>query len=344
MVKTVQIVSLSRGLIGESFVEHEVKLGVSRLESMGLKVTFSEHALKGIDYIKEHPDKRALDLIEAYKDPEVDMILCAIGGDDTYRLLPYLFENDELKSVVNDKVFLGFSDTTMNHLMLHKLGVKTFYGQSFLADVCELDKEMLPYSKAYLEELIRTGSIREIRPSDVWYEERKGFGPEQMGTPRVEHPNTGFELLQGNPVFEGKILGGCIDSIYDIFDNSRYADSVELCKKYSLFPAVEDWRGRILLLETSEEVPMPEMYKKMLLALKEYGVFDVVSGVLVGKPKDEIYAEEYKQLLVEVIDNPKLSVVCNVNIGHATPRCIIPFGVDAVVDVEKQRISFSDDM
>lgn len=82
----------------------------------------------------------------------------------------------------------------------------------------------------------------------------------------------------------------------------------------------------------------------MLLALKEYGVFDVVSGVLIGKPKDEIYAEEYKQLLVEVIDNPALPVVCNINVGHATPRCIIPFGVDAVVDAEKQRISFLGDM
>ena len=344
MVKTVQIVSLSRGIIGESFVEHEMKLGVSRLESMGLKVTFSEHALKGIDYIKEHPDKRALDLIEAYKDPEVDMVLCAIGGDDTYRLLPYLFENDELKSVVNDKVFLGFSDTTMNHLMLHKLGVKTFYGQSFLADVCELDKEMLPYSKAYLEELIRTGSIREIRPSDVWYEERKGFGPEQMGTPRVEHPNTGFELLQGNPVFEGEILGGCIDTIYDIFDNSRYADSVELCKKYGLFPSLEEWKGKILLLETSEERATPTHYRKMLEALKAYEIFDVVSGVLVGKPVDEFYMAEYKTQLTEVIDNPKLSVICNVNIGHATPRCIIPFGVKAVIDAEKQRIRFLHDI
>lgn len=27
-------------------------------------------------------------------------------------------------------------------------------------------------------------------------------------------------------------------------------------------------------------------------------------------------------------------------IGHALPRAIIPFGVEAVVDVEKQRISF----
>jgi muramoyltetrapeptide carboxypeptidase LdcA involved in peptidoglycan recycling len=42
------------------------------------------------------------------------MIFCAIGGDDTYRLLPYLFDEDKLKSVVNDKIFLGFSDTTIN--------------------------------------------------------------------------------------------------------------------------------------------------------------------------------------------------------------------------------------
>ncbi len=37
--------------------------------------------------------------------------------------------------------------------MLHKLGIKTFYGQSFLADICELDKEMLDYSLHYFKEL-----------------------------------------------------------------------------------------------------------------------------------------------------------------------------------------------
>ena len=114
MIKTVEIVSLSSGIIGETFVSHELKIGVERLKAMGLTVKFSAHALKGIEYIKEHPEDRAADLIEAYADPDVDMILCAIGGDDTYRLLPYLFDEDKLKSVVNDKIFLGFSDTTIN--------------------------------------------------------------------------------------------------------------------------------------------------------------------------------------------------------------------------------------
>ena len=164
MIKTIEIVSLSSGIIGESLAAHELKIGVERLQARGLTVKFSKHALKGIDYIKEHPENRAADLIEAYADPEVDMILCAIGGDDTFRLLPYLFEDDRLKNVV--------------------------------------------------------------------------------------------------------------------------------------------------------------------------------SGVLVGKPMDETYADEYKKLLVKIIDSPELPVLCNINIGHATPRCIIPFGINATVDADNQVITF----
>lgn len=339
-IKTVEIVSLSSGIIGESFVSHELNIGIERLKAMGLQVKFSEHALKGIDYINEHPEDRAADLLEAYADPEVDMILCAIGGDDTYRLLPYLFDNDELKKVVNNKIFLGFSDTTMNHFMLHKLGINTFYGQCFMADVCELEDNLLPYTEKFFKELITTGKIKEVRPSDVWYEERTAFDESQVGVPRVKHSNKGFELLQGPAVFSGKILGGCIESMYDVFNNDRYSDIADLCKKYELFPSLEDWKGRILLLESSEEKPVPELYEKMLIVLKEYDIFDVVSGVLVGKPMDETYADEYKELLVRVIDSPDLPVLYDINIGHATPRCIIPFGVNAVVDADKQVITF----
>ena len=169
MIKNVAIVSLSSGIIGEDFVRHEVEIGVKRLENFGMNVRFMPHAMKGIEYVKNHPKDRAADLLYALKDPEVEMILCAIGGDDTYRLLPYLFGHGELAGAVSNKIFLGFSDTTVNHFMFHKVGMKTFYGQSFLSDLCELDKEMLPYTRGYFEELIRFGTIREVRPSSVWY-------------------------------------------------------------------------------------------------------------------------------------------------------------------------------
>ena len=345
-VKNVMIVSLSSGTIGESFVKHEVDIGIRRLESFGLTVRFSKHALMGRKYLDEHPEKRAEDMIEAFRDPDVDMILCAIGGDDTYRLLPYLFGNDELKNAVEagkDKLFLGFSDTTVNHLMLHKLGLPTFYGQSFLADICELDTEMLPYTEKYFRELIETGRIRRITPSEFWYEEREDFSEKAVGTPRVRHDNGGFVLLQGSPVFSGRILGGCIESLADLFLGTAHPDEPAAAAPYGLFPDIEDWRGRILLLESSEEKIPPEEYRRMLEALKKAGVFGVINGVLVGKPMDETYMEEYHHLLVEVADDPELPILANISIGHATPRCIIPFGVPARVDAERQLIEFPDE-
>ena len=342
MIRNVAIVSLSSGIIGEPFVRFEVEIGLRRLKEFGLNVRFMPHARMGMEYVRDHPEKRAEDLLAAFRDPEIDMILCAIGGDDTYRLLPYLFDHGELADAVTNKVFLGFSDTTVNHLMLHKTGLPTFYGQAFLPDLCEIGPEMHPYTRKYFEELITTGRIREITPSPVWYEERHSFTPDCVGTRTPAHPDRGFELLQGASVFSGKILGGCIDTLYDFFSGDRYADMPVLCRKYRLFPDAKDWEGRILLLESSEEKPKPDTYRKALEYLRETGVFDSVSGVLAGKPMDETYAAEYKHLLREVIEKPDLPIVFNVNIGHAMPRCIIPFGVNATVDAEKQTIRFDD--
>lgn len=340
MIKTVGVVSLSAGTLGEDFVRHELELGVRRLEHYGLKVRFLPHALKGIDYLKAHPEARAADLLEAFRDPEIDLILCAIGGDDTYRLLPYLFDEGRLEKAACRKPFLGFSDSTVNHFMLHKVGLPTFYGQAFLSDVCEMDKEMLPYTRRYFEELLRTGTIRQVEPSEVWYEGRTDYSPACLGTPLPAHPAEGWKLLQGPPVFSGKILGGCLDTIYDFFDGERYAGMPALCQKYGLFPGAVDWQGRILLLETSEEQMSPEKFSRALGFLKQAGVFKAVSGILFGRPMDNVHREEYHRRLAAAVDDPALPILADVSVGHALPRCILPFGVNARVDAQAQTITF----
>ena len=340
MIKTVGVVSLSAGTLGEDFVRHELELGVRRLEHYGLKVKFLPHALKGINYLKAHPEARAADLLEAFRDPEIDLILCAIGGDDTYRLLPYLFDEGRLEKAACRKPFLGFSDSTVNHFMLHKVGLPTFYGQSFLSDVCEMDKEMLPYTRRYFEELLRTGTIRQVEPSEVWYEGRADYSPARLGTPLPAHPAEGWKLLQGPPVFSGKILGGCLDTIHDFFDGERYADMPALCQKYGLFPGAADWQGRILLLETSEEQMSPEKFSRALGFLKQAGVFKAVSGILFGRPMDNVHREEYHRRLAAAVDDPSLPILADVSVGHALPRCILPFGVNARVDAQAQTITF----
>ena len=115
---------------------------------------------------------------------------------------------------------------------------------------------------------------------------------------------------------------------------------MDLCEKYQLFPKLEDWKGKILLLETSEEKSQPALYRKMVRALKDYGLFDQVQGVLVGKAQDKVYYEDYKKILLEELQDKDLSLVYNINVGHATPRCIVPFGLEAEVDVKDQAIHF----
>ena len=65
MIKTVAIVSLLAGTIGEDFVKHEVNIGLKRLEQFGLNVKIMPHAMKGIEYVKNHPKERANDLLAA---------------------------------------------------------------------------------------------------------------------------------------------------------------------------------------------------------------------------------------------------------------------------------------
>lgn len=55
-IKDITIVSLSRGILGENFIRHELDLGLKRLEAYGINVHFAKHALLGLDYIAAHPE------------------------------------------------------------------------------------------------------------------------------------------------------------------------------------------------------------------------------------------------------------------------------------------------
>lgn len=337
----VAIVSLSSGILGEEFCSHNIEIGVKRLKGYGLEPVFMPNALKGAMYLKTHPEGRAQDLKDAFLDDSIAGIICAIGGDDTYRLLPYLMEDAEFIRAVEKcpKLFTGFSDTTINHLMFYKLGLSTYYGPNFICDLGEIANEMLPYSKKAFEGYLEGNESEEIAASEIWYEERADFSKEAVGTDRIAHKEErGFELLQGSEVFQGELLGGCLESFYDILTTTRYEDEKAVCEKYGIFPSKEEWTGKVLFIETCEEKPVPELFAKEITVLKEKGIFDVVNGVLVGKPQDEAYYQEYKDILIKIIDNEELPIVYNVNFGHAAPRCALQYGIMAKIDMKQKKI------
>lgn len=333
----VAIVSLSRGLLGMPFCKHELELGLKRLKEYELEPVIMPSALKDMEYLHKHPEERAADLKKAFLDDSIQAIICAIGGNDTYQLIPYLMEDEEFKDAVlnHPKVFTGFSDSTNNHLLLYKLGLQTFYGPCFLIDLAELDKKMLPYTKEYFEKFFLMEPAFEIVSSPVWYYDRDSYEELQIGIPRKsvkeEH---GFETISGGGVVKGTLYGGCIESIYE----ALVGESASVYQTYQIFPKEEEWQEMVLFLETSEERSTPEKLEKMLMELKNRNILSLVKGVIVGKPIDEEYYEEYKDVYQNVFSDLSTPVLYNVNFGHSVPRCILPYGVETIVDFEQKKI------
>ena len=69
-----------------------------------------------------------------------------------------------------------------------------------------------------------------------------------------------------------------------------------------------------------------------------------INGIIIGKPQDEKYYEEYKEvykrLIAEEAGRPNLPILYNVNIGHTAPMCIFPMGQKIKLDLDNKEIIF----
>lgn len=326
----VAIVSLSRGMLGEKMFIHKYNLAKKRLEEeYGLEVVAMPNALKGIDYLYQHPEARAQDLMDAFCDTEIKAVFNAIGGDDTIRLLPYV---DLAVLRNNPKIFTGFSDTTTNHFMMYKAGIVSYYGLSVMNNIAEY-VSINEYTKSAMENtLFNPQDKLEIKCSDFCsYEEDKIWWKEEnlnQSTPR--YPNTGYEILQGKGKVMGELLGGCIDVFTELIGTT-------------LWPSLDEWRGKILLIETSE-VDMHEMVLSWFLRnLHAQGILHVINGIVVGKPAVKEKVEKYKAIYKQVVGFeaklPELPILYNVNVGHAYPIGVFPIGLLYEIDCENKRLT-----
>ena len=326
---TVAVVSLSWGGLGEAELLHRYLIAKRRLEEdFGLRVRPMPHALKGAAFVHAHPELRARDLMDAFRDDSIAAIFSAIGGDDTIRLLPYI---DYAVISAHPKIFMGYSDTTINHFMMLKAGVTSFYGPSVLCEFGEYGAMFDYTAQAVRDVLFGDTAGYQIKPSPLWSDTFVPWAEENMDRRKILRPDVhGYELLQGRGTVRGPLLGGCIDVFM-------------MAAGTAVWPAPERWRGALLLLETSEDKPSPTFVTWALRNLAAQGVLDAVSGILFGKPQDEAYYEEYKQALRQVVaeeaGRSELPILYNLNFGHAAPIGVLPIGVPAELDCEKKTLT-----
>lgn len=326
----IAVVSLSWGGLGDAEHLHKYDLAKQRLEQdFGLEVVPMPHALKGSQFIAQHPELRAKDLLDAFSDPSISAVFCAIGGDDTIRTLPYV----DLEVIrKNPKIFMGYSDSTVNHFMMYKAGLVSFYGPSVMCEFGEYVK-MFDYTRnAVRDVLFGDWEQYALLPSPEWTDDYIPWQESNINIPHAMKKDLrGYEVLNGTGIVTGHLLGGCIDVFMMAIGTA-------------IWPTLDEWTGAILFIETSEDKPTPDFIKWMLRNLAAQGILRAINGIIVGKPQGETYYEEYKAVMSQVIVGEEglmdLPIFYNVNFGHAKPIGIIPYGIQAKLDCQKRTITY----
>ena len=313
----VATVSLSWGGAGDDETIWRYYLGKQRLESeYGLRVIEMEHTLKGTEFVYNHPELRAKDLMDAFNNPEIKGIFSCIGGDDSIRLLPYI-DFDVIHN--NPKIFLGYSDSTITHLMCYKAGLVSYYGPSILAEFAE-NVEIFNYTDESIKRtLFNNEVIGEIKPYLMWTSERISWLAENKNIQKKMIEHGGYDFLQGESVVQGRLFGGCLEVL-------------EFAKATDLWPVLED--DIILFFETSEDMPHPD---QLLYWLRNYAVSGILTqakAILFGKPCEEKYKADYREVIVKIVKefNINCPIVLDMSYGHNEPMHIIPHGILAEVN------------
>lgn len=324
------VVSLSWGGAGDADILWRYKQGKKRLAEMGLEVVEMAHTLSGTEYVYNHPEKRAEDLMEAFKDPSIKAIFTCIGGEESVRMLPYI-DYEVIKN--NPKIFVGYSDTTVTHFMCLKAGLSSFYGPSLLAEIAE-NVKLFDYTEEWIKKsLFSHEVIGEIKNAAEWTSEFLPWDEANKAIKRKLIPHEGYELLQGEGKIKGRLIGGCLEVM-------------EMLKGTELWPTREMWKDTVLFFETSEEKPSPNQVERWLRNYGSQGILQNAKGMLFGKPYDNCYYEEYKMSILKVIRDElklnKLPILYNLNFGHTSPMITLPYGAMAEMDCEKKTVKITE--
>lgn len=324
----VAALSLSSGFVTEVMGRYHA--GVRQVAAeFGWEIVPAPNALRGPEYLDRHPQARADDLHWALHNPEIQGMVSVIGGDDSVRLLPFL----DLELIrQHPKAFLGYSDSTVTLMQFLRAGVMAYYGPSLLTDLAE-NGGMHPFAVEGLHRaLVEEPRSFALSPAPEWTEGGPDWADEGLQeVRRVFQPGDGWVWLQGGEVAEGHLIGGCLE-VLDMLNGTPG------------WPAPELWRGAVLALETSENVPPPAQVGYWLRNYAAQGILGGAAGLMLARPRGytpEMVADLYRwvpRVLAEA-GREDLPVVANLDFGHTSPQLTLPLGGWARLDPVAGRVT-----
>lgn len=282
------VTALSSGI--GNYVD-DYKKSIKNLEKYGFNIVETDDVYDTSDGFGKGISK-AKELESLVLNDDIELIMCASGGDFLYEVLPYI--DFSLISKCN-KWFMGNSDpTSLLYVITTMLDKATIYG----FNACSFDE-------------INEANLRAIEIMKGNLIEQNSFSSYEVIKDSGNYDGKVYwEALNGDFSIKGRLLGGCIDSLrYIIGTEFDYTERF-----------IDKYKDDGIIWYFDNFALKSEDFYLTLLQMKNANWFKYVKGVIVGRVlfpggfTDITYQEALKQVF------PDIPIVFNADIGHVSPR------------------------
>ena len=289
---------------------------VKKFEEKGYEILLTPNVRKNEDGVSSSATIRSLELASLYQNKDVKAIICATGGEFLVEMLS-CFDFSVVQK--NIKWLQGYSDPTgLLFTITTNLDIATIYGSNFAGFGMDTWHESLENNLYVLEgKLMMQKSFARYESMRVdMITGREGY--------YLDTPVYWKILNQEKEVsFKGRIIGGCIDIITELF-GTRFDKTKEFIEKYK--------GDGIIWYFDNCELSMEDMVRT-LWKFKDNGWFQYTTGIIFGRS-----ATSYSNMgitledaLNRVLGDLDLPIILDTDIGHVPPRMTIINGAYTMV-------------
>lgn len=267
--------------------EERLRLGTAELERLGFAVRAGDGVLDRRGFTAGSVDTRIQQLHDLFADKDVAAIACARGGAGVMQLLPHV-DRDLIEQ--NPKLLLGYSDITLLHLEMERLGIASLHGPMVARELADGEEA---YDGASLHHAL-TGE----------------------GAPYASQPDDLVSLVSGKG--EGLLRGGCLSLLAAAAGTPWALRSTD--EPTLLF--VEDVDERPYRVD--------RMLRQLRASGALQGVTGVVFGDMKGCTPSFHDDYKLEDVLLEALEGLDVPVALGLSSGHtAHPNLTLPLGVRA---------------
>ena len=265
-------------------------------------------------------EERAEELNELIRNPDIKCIMSTIGGMNSNSILPYI-DYEAFKRY--PKALVGYSDVTAILLAIYsQTGINTYYGPAVVASFGELPP-FVDYTYKYFKDILVDDKKLpySFEMPEYWTDEYINWNNQDRE--KKKRKNTWITVYDG--ITQGRVIGGNLNTIGGIW-GSKYMPEIK--------------NGDILFIEDSlKDIATIE---RSFSFLKINGVFDKISGIILGKHElfdDLETGRKPYEVLLEVLGDIKIPFIAEFDCCHTHPMFTLPIGCEIELNATDKKVS-----